>query len=154
MTALVALTGAHAPVLAEIHHQAFETPWSGAEFTALLAGPGVFAIGAVPESAAEADPPAGFVLCRVAADEAEILTLATVPDQRRRGVASALLAAANAEAVRAGAAVMFLEVAEDNPAAYALYLSHGFREVGSRAGYYRRAERDVRARIMRVDLNR
>jgi ribosomal-protein-alanine N-acetyltransferase len=162
MIALTALSAADAPVMAEIHRQAFDAPesfdapWSAAEFAALLAGPGVFAMGATlggatPEGAAQ---PAGFVLCRVAADEAEILTLATLPDHRRRGVASALLAAANASAARAGAAVMFLEVAGDNPAAHALYLARGFREVGLRPHYYPRAGGAVQARIMRLDLNR
>ena len=39
-------------------------------------------------------PLGGMILGRVAADEAEILTLAVAPAQRRRGIGSALLRAA------------------------------------------------------------
>ncbi|MBY0338017.1 MAG: GNAT family N-acetyltransferase [Acetobacteraceae bacterium] len=78
----------------------------------------------------------GFILARVAADEAEILTLAVVPEARRQGVATALVEAACAAALLAGARVMFLEVAEDNGAARALYAALGFAVAGRRRGYY------------------
>jgi ribosomal-protein-alanine N-acetyltransferase len=151
MIALAAMSAGQAQIMAAIHRQAFEAPWSTEAFVSVLEGPGVFALGA---TVAGADEPVGFILCRVAADEAEILTLATAPEHRRRGVAGALLEAANAAAARSGAALMFLEVAEDNPAAQALYLVKGFRQVGLRPGYYQRAEGDVQARIMSRDLNR
>ena len=78
----------------------------------------------------------GFVLARVAADEAEILTLAVVPQRRRCGVGWALLDAACVEAVGCGAVAMLLEVAAGNVAAQALYAGFGFVEVGVRRGYY------------------
>ncbi len=78
----------------------------------------------------------GFVLARVAADEAEILTLAVLPDSRRQGLGAALLTAALAEARRRGAASMVLEVATGNAPARALYVRHGFTEVGRRPAYY------------------
>jgi ribosomal-protein-alanine N-acetyltransferase len=72
----------------------------------------------------------------VAADEAEILTLAVVPASRRTGLATALLHTANARAKNDGAAAMLLEVAESNEAARALYTRLGFTQVGRRRGYY------------------
>ncbi|NKE45587.1 GNAT family N-acetyltransferase [Roseomonas frigidaquae] len=81
-------------------------------------------------------PAAGFVLARVAADEAEILTLAVVPDARRAGHGSGLLAAAMAGARARGAATLFLEVSDRNQAARALYAAFGFTEVGRRRRYY------------------
>ena len=78
----------------------------------------------------------GMVLARVAADEAEILTLAVAPDQRRRGLGSSLLGAAMARAAELGAVRMFLEVAVSNDAARALYSAHGFTRAGLRRQYY------------------
>jgi ribosomal-protein-alanine N-acetyltransferase len=79
---------------------------------------------------------AGMILGRVAADEAEILTLAVDPGQRRRGIGTALLSAAMARAANLGATFMFLEVAVTNGAARALYVAHGFTEAGLRRHYY------------------
>ena len=79
----------------------------------------------------------GFILYRAIAGEAEILTLAVAPDARRRGVARALVETAMAAAAAAGTTSAFLEVAESNAAAIALYQSAGFAEVGRRPGYLR-----------------
>ena len=77
--------------------------------------------------------PAGFCSWRqTAADEAEILNLAVDPGFRRRGVASALLSAV-CEQARGN---IFLEVAEPNLPAIALYLKLGWEQTGVRAGYY------------------
>lgn len=120
---------AHAGLLAEIHAHAFppaET-WSADAFAIQLAQPGTFGL---------IDPRGGFVLARVAADEAEILTLAVLPERRRLGIArSLLLAAAGATWARGGAA-LFLEVSEANCAARALYAAGGFTIAGRRRRYY------------------
>lgn len=100
--------------------------WNAAAFADLLAMPGAVAL------ASEA----GFVLARVAADEAEIIMLAVRPGLRRAGHGRALLLAAMQEAGAQGAAKLFLEVAEDNAAARALYASLGFQALGRRARYY------------------
>ncbi len=82
------------------------------------------------------DARGGFVLARVAADEAEILSIAVMPKARRVGLGRTLLTAAIAEARARGAAAVFLEVAAANAAARALYAQAGFREVGTRPNYY------------------
>ena len=82
------------------------------------------------------DPAGGFVLARVAADEAEILTLAVMPDQQRQHIGTRLLAATMQEAQRRKAASFVLEVATGNHAARALYAQHGFIETGRRRDYY------------------
>lgn len=140
---------ADAAVLAAVHRTAFEVPWDEASIAGLLAMPGAFAftVGTVPS-------PTGFILCRAAADEAEILTLATVPGHRRRGLAAALLDAAALEAAARGATVLCLEVAADNPVAGALYAKAGFVAAGARRGYYARAGGAVDAVILRRELNR
>jgi Fur family ferric uptake transcriptional regulator len=138
----------HPAVLAALHAQAFEASWDEAAFSALLAGPGVFAVMAV-----EGDAPVGFILCRAAAGEAEILTLATAPAHRRRGVGAALAEAAIVRVRSMGATALFLEVAEDNAAAIALYEGQGFVRVGRRPGYYARDAARIDALVLRRDLN-
>jgi len=124
------------PAMAAAHATAFEAPWSAGEIASLMASPGAFAF-----LVADGDAAAGFILCRAIAGEAEVLTLAVRPEVRRRGVARALLEAAIARARVAGAASAFLEVAESNIAAIALYRGAGFAEVGRRRGYYAREGR-------------
>ena len=80
-----------------------------------------------------------FILIQVAADESEILSLGTSPQMRRAGLARALLIEAAAEAMKRAATAMFLEVAEDNLAALALYRSCGFATHGRRRAYYMRS---------------
>jgi ribosomal-protein-alanine N-acetyltransferase len=50
------------------------------------------------------------------------------------------MAAAMESAMVAGAARMFLEVADDNAAALALYAALGFTQVGVRPRYYERGD--------------
>jgi ribosomal-protein-alanine N-acetyltransferase len=115
--------------LAALHAETFITPrpWTEAEFTAILAGRGSFLVA----------EPGGFVLGRVIADEAELLTLAVAATARRQGMATRLLAAFVTEAVKRSAITAFLEVAADNDPALALYRGHGWQESGRRKGYYR-----------------
>ena len=137
-----------AEALAAVHWQAFSPGWSAAELCELLEGPGAFAL------LAEDPGPVGMILCRAVAGEAEILTLAVIPQARRRGVAKALTVAAAGLARQAKAEEMFLEVAVDNLAATHLYEAIGFRRAGLRRGYYDRADGvRVDAAVMRLDLN-
>lgn len=123
---------AAAALLAGLHRAAFPAdPWSEPAMARLLAMPGAFALIATREGG-----PAGFVLARVAADEAEIVTLGVVPAHRRRGIGRRLLAATAGEAAQRGAARLFLEAAETNLAARRLYAADGFREAGRRRCYY------------------
>lgn len=120
--------------LAAIHVEAFdrpgETPWTEAAFADLLAQTGVFAV----------EAPDGFVLMRTVADEAEILTLAVRPAARRGGQGARLVGEGVLAAAARGAGRVFLEVAEDNAAARALYARAGFAEAGRRPGYYAAAD--------------
>lgn len=119
--------------MAATHAAAFagQRPWSEAEFAALLEAPSCFVAG----------DRRCFALVRVAADEAELLTLATLPAERRRGLARALMREWMERAAARGAVRAFLEVAADNSAALALYESCGFDRCGVRRGYYRRGVR-------------
>ena len=69
-------------------------------------------------------------------DEANIISVAVRPEQRRRGIASALVLAALLVAIDRHANTMLLEVRASNAAAQALYAKFGFRKRGVRRGYY------------------
>lgn len=130
-----------AGALAALHSEAFDRPWSQADITSVMAGPGAVAL------VAEAQ---GFILCRSIAGEAEILTLAVIPAARRLGVGRALVEAAAGLAATQAAGSLFLEVAHDNVAALALYAAAGFERVGLRKGYYASGADAV---VMRRALN-
>ena len=73
---------------------------------------------------------AGFLVVRSLGEgESEILNLAVAPENRRRGVARAMLLPALHGSV-------FLEVRESNRSAIAFYKSLGFQEVACRTDYY------------------
>jgi ribosomal-protein-alanine N-acetyltransferase len=122
-------------LLASIHAEAFERPWSIDEFAALLRLPPVEAY-VVNGGGSDPDQPAGFTLLRSDGHDIEILTIATRPEFRRLGLADALLEHISRRATGVYEKI-FLEVAAHNDAAIQLYAKHGFSEVGRRAKYYR-----------------
>ncbi len=134
--------------MARVHAQAFAVGWSAHELAGFMAGPGAFALVVEGEEALS-----GFILCRAIAGEAEVLTLAVAPAERRRGVASALLRGAMDAATGAAAESMFLEVAADNTAAIGLYEGARFEHVGLRRGYYSGEGGPKDALVMRHRLN-
>ncbi|MEO1601956.1 MAG: GNAT family N-acetyltransferase [Pseudomonadota bacterium] len=79
----------------------------------------------------------GLLVLRIAADEAEVLSIGVAPEARRQGLGGALLATAIEAAAGDGATQVFLEVAEGNRPARALYAAAGFTEAGRRPAYYR-----------------
>ncbi len=122
---------------ARLHGASFAHPWSAEEVAALIASASTVAAAALDPASGQLR---GFVLARLAADEAEILTIAVDPTLRGKGVGRALLAESLRQAASAGARTIFLEVAQDNAAALALYKRLGFVNVGDRTGYYRRKD--------------
>jgi len=115
--------------MAQIHAASFATPrpWRADEFASLLAAEETLCL-------TRGD---GFLLGRVIADEAELLTLAVAPFARRHGVGQELVTEFLDRVRTDGAASVFLEVAADNHPAIALYNSVGFQAAGTRRAYYR-----------------
>ena len=138
---------AYANVLAALHTPCFEDAWDSAAMAALVATPGTIALLATQEKTGEQHP-CGFVLLRAAADEMEILTLAVLPQARRRGVARALMQAVRRYAGQAGTRKIFIEYAEDNQAARALYESVGYASDGVRPDYYKNSDGTASNAIM------
>jgi len=90
-----------------------------------------------------------FVLSRLTAGEAEILSVAIAPNWRGRGFARPLLARHLGRLAGLGARTVFLEVGEDNAPACRLYRRAGFYDVGRRQAYY---GGDEAALVLRRDL--
>lgn len=134
--------------LAGLHAACFETPWSADTFVELIQSPGVISV-----AAARGEQLLGVLVARVAADEAELITVAVAPQAQRAGIGRALVQTACSLAAAAGAQRMFLEVAVENLAAAALYRALSFQAVGLRRGYYERpGGRAMDAAVLRRDL--
>ena len=84
------------------------------------------------------------------AGDADLLTIATIPQARRRKVASRLLTELVGTARRAGCRAVLLEVRASNTAAQSLYAAHGFTRIGLRRRYYWAPQED--AVVMRALL--
>ncbi|CAN7580404.1 GNAT family N-acetyltransferase [Bosea sp. LjRoot90] len=141
----------HAGQIAALHHEGgFARLWDPSECAALLADRAVVSEGVFIGSASE---PCGFVMSRMAADEAEVLSIVVGGSRRRSGLGQALLAAHLAQLAARGAARLFLEVEEGNAPAIALYRRLGFETVGRREGYYPKPDGSrAAALVMRRDL--
>jgi ribosomal-protein-alanine N-acetyltransferase len=135
-------TAADCDVMAAIHASAFAAAdaWSRTVFELQLALPNVF--GLLHRSG-------GVILVRVAADEAEILTLAVDAGAQRAGVGGALLREATTQCAALGVRTVFLEVSVANIAARQLYTREGFIQAGRRPHYY---SDKSDALVLRLDL--
>lgn len=131
--------------LARTHAAAFtqSRPWNAGEFADLLSNRFVHAFGNTQ----------CFALVQIIADEAELLTIATHPDQQRQGLARRCMTDWQSSAASMGATRAFLDVAADNTGAIALYQRSGYAPCGLRRGYYRRTGKEaVDAILMERDL--
>jgi Fur family ferric uptake transcriptional regulator len=132
----------HAGELARLHASLFDEGWDAASFKEVLAHPGAiaFAAGAGPSSLKAGWLGWGFIVGRVAADEAEVIAIGVARERQRRGIGLRLVEKLCQAAARRGARRLYLEVAESNLAARALYARLGFKENGRRRGYYVRTD--------------
>jgi len=141
-----------AAAIARLHAVSFRRGWSDGEFERLLLERNIVAHRATVGPAL-----AGFILSRLAAGEAEILSVAVASARRGRGLARRLLDLHLRRLAGLGAQTVFLEVDEDNEPARRLYARAGFREVGRRSGYYPRGSalgpaQTATALVLRRDL--
>ena len=79
----------------------------------------------------------GYCIFMIAADEGEILRIATVENMRQSGLGKKLLSSVILEMRECDVSEVFLEVRAGNVAAIALYESTGFQKTGIRKGYYK-----------------
>jgi [ribosomal protein S18]-alanine N-acetyltransferase len=134
--------------LAVLHAAAFRRGWSAEEFERLLIESNVVADRAVSSTRLT-----GFVISRLATDQAEILSIAVAEPHRGRGLARKLLDVHLRRLAAYGINSVFLEVDERNMPACRLYAGLGFREVGRRDSYYVDAGKEAgTALVLRRDL--
>ena len=142
-------TPADAAEIAALHAGLFDKAWDAESMAGHLQHPGaaslVARLGTPPRTA-------GFILARVVADEAEILSLDVNGSDQRHGIARRLVQALIRAARKAEAQRLFLEVGERNAAATALYASLGFQEVGRRKAYYEHAGGSEDALVLALRL--
>jgi ribosomal-protein-alanine N-acetyltransferase len=138
-----------APRLAELHGASFHRGWGEGEFEDMLSQRNTLAHRLRLRSKL-----IGFAISRIAADEAEILSIAIAPGHRGRGLSRKLLLTHLGHLTGRGVRTVFLEVEENNLPARRLYDRAGFAIAGRRERYYREAGGEqMNALVMRRDLS-
>jgi len=151
MVTLVPLTTEDGYVLEQIHAASFPDGWTRETFDHLLTENQT--CGWMATSVDET--PLGFILARVVADEAEILTFAVHPSSQGQGLGRYLIMELMNFLKSVRCMKIFLEVALDNRAAIDLYTSVGFKCVGTRPNYYQRnAQTFISASVMAFEDRR
>lgn len=120
-----------AAVLAVARTSPQASQWSAESYEKILRDPAM--VGFLAEAKCAV---IGFLIGRLAADQAEILNLAVLPSHRRQGAASAMLSAALEWFLSQSATNAYLEVRESNTDAIRFYEKNGFQKAGLRRSYY------------------
>lgn len=120
-------------IAAQIHKEGFYKNWSAQEIKDLLEKPMIFGL-----QVQKQNDLLGFILWSEAADEVEILTLVIHPSYQRQGLSTLLLQSLFPLLKKKKITKIFIEVAEDNVGAIALYKSLDFIYLNQRPNYYSR----------------
>ena len=136
-----------APKLAELHGASFHRGWGEGEFETML-----IERNTLVHRLRMGRKTIGFAVSRMAADEAEILSIAVDANHRGRGLSRNLLLTHLGHLAGRGVRSVFLE--ENNQPARRLYQRAGFAIAGRRERYYRQASGEqLNAVLMRRDLS-
>ena len=137
-----------AGAIAALHAASFRRGWSEQEVEGLLLDRQV-----LTHRAELRGKLIGFIMSRLAADEAEILSVAVAARHQGRGLARKLLNLHLRRLAGLSARAVFLEVDEHNATAIRLYDRAGFREVARRPNYYPGGDgKPATALVLRRDL--
>ena len=135
--------------LAQLHGASFHRGWGEAEFETMLSERNTLV-----HRLRLGRKVIGFAVSRMAADEAEILSIAVAADHRGRGLSRNLLLTHLGHLAGRGVRAVFLEVEENNQPARRLYQRAGFAIAGRRERYYRPPSGEqLNAVLMRRDLS-
>jgi [ribosomal protein S18]-alanine N-acetyltransferase len=138
-----------APTLAQLHGASFHRGWGEGEFESMLSERNTLV-----HRLRIGRKVVGFAVSRLAADEAEILSIAIAASHRGRGLSRNLLLTHLGHLAGRGVRTVFLEVEENNQPARRLYDTTGFAVAGRRERYYRQpGGEDLNAVLMRRDLS-
>ena len=129
----------HLPDLAALEELCFSDPWSADAFEYELVNPGAsFTVAQAADGQV-----LGYLGLHFVLDEGYIANIATDPQYRRCGIASALIENAIAFAEEKALSFLTLEVRVSNLPAQNLYRKYGFQEVGVRKNYYQAPREDA-----------
>jgi [ribosomal protein S18]-alanine N-acetyltransferase len=135
--------------LAQLHGASFHRGWGESEFEAML-----IERNTLVHRLRVGRKIIGFAASRLAADEAEILSIAIAPNHRGRGLSHHLLLTHLGHLAGRGVSTVFLEVEEHNRPARRLYERAGFAIAGRRERYYRQQNgEELNAVLMRRGLS-
>jgi ribosomal-protein-alanine N-acetyltransferase len=138
------------PVLATYEKELFPySPWSTSQFKEEFAGIPTTRYMSVAESGNKVVGYCGVFLPAPGV-EADILTVAVLPDFRRQGIAREFMHQIEQWSKERGASAMMLEVEQSNSAAIELYKSLGYKKISVRMDYYGPGQD---AFVMRKDFN-
>jgi ribosomal-protein-alanine N-acetyltransferase len=137
-----------APRLAQLHGSSFHRGWGESEFEYMLTERNTLV-----HRLRVGRKTIGFAVSRMAADEAEILSIAIDAGYRGKGLSRTLLLTHLGHLAGRGVRTIFLEVEENNHPARRLYERAGFNVVGRRDRYYRQGGEQLNALLMRRDLS-
>jgi [ribosomal protein S18]-alanine N-acetyltransferase len=138
-----------APKLAELHGASFHRGWGEGEFEGMLTERNTLV-----HRLRAGSKVVGFAVSRLAADEAEILSIAVAASHRGRGLSRDLLLTHLGHLAGRGVRTIFLEVEENNQPARRLYERAGFSVIGRRERYYQQpGGEQLNALLMRRDLS-
>jgi len=126
-----------AAAMEAVHAEAFppSQAWDASAFRDLLERETIWAEGLISDTHSLQ----AFLIAQYVKGEAEILTLATLPEKRRQGFAAELMQALEHRLNAWGLHKWLLDVAADNPGGIAFYTDQGFQIDGRRINYYRRS---------------
>jgi [ribosomal protein S18]-alanine N-acetyltransferase len=135
--------------LAQLHGASFHRGWGEGEFEQMLAERNTLV-----HRLRRGRKTIGFAVSRMAADEAEILSIAVDAKHRGRGLSRNLLLTHLGHLAGRGVRTVFLEVEENNQPARRLYARAGFAVAGRRERYYKQpGGEQLNAVMMRRDLS-
>ena len=128
----------HVAAVAALEKICFSDPWSENSVASELHNK--LALWLVAEEEGEV---AGYIGSQTVMDETDMMNVAVHPDQRRKGIAEALVLSLVEELKQKGSRCLTLEVRASNAPAIALYEKLGFSQIGRRKNYYRNPREDA-----------
>lgn len=133
-----AMKAEDAAAVAEMEHQIFSDAWSERGVLASAANPQTICL-----VAEKGGRQIGYLIAYMAADEAEIARIATVKEQRRKGVGAALFARLEDSCQEHTLNRILLDVRKGNASARSFYAKQGFTEDGMRPQFYENPKEDA-----------
>ncbi|MEZ5690552.1 MAG: GNAT family N-acetyltransferase [Rickettsiales bacterium] len=131
----------YSSILTNIHKKCFPRYLEREAFTDFFSVKNTFAFIAIDSTKKDmTDAAIAMIVYRTMFEQAEILTIGTIPDYQGQGIAKILLRKAVDNCKQEGAKRLLLEVEVGNEVAIKLYKDNGFVQIDRRKLYYRQID--------------